>query len=292
MNFSLGEIDPLDPRVVDVDVELEPVGATGVVIGRVFDEVGEPVEGETVHFYSSELKARYQAISQQDGTFRIDAVQLAGDYRVWLFPRASFKDYSLRPVEVGGDGLELEIWLEHVATGTVTGALVDPLGRPVPDFVFWLRSTEAQGRSVSVTGDADGLFEVTDIAAGKLVFETRSMPRFTVKGFVLEPDGELHATLVLDWGEESLVGTVVNSEEVPMPGAKINLLWTRKKNDTQSVSFRHTVSNAAGRFSFSDLAAGEHRIHVVSGDYGSVQISHNVGEDATEPVIRMTRGKK
>ena len=186
--------------------------------------------------------------------------------------------------------MELEIRLERVASGTVRGRMVDPLGRPVPDFVFWLRSTKAQGRSVSVTSDGEGRFEAMDVPAGSLIFETRSLPRFTVKGFVLEPESELDATLVLDWGDAALAGTVLSPEGDPLPGAKVNLLWTHNAESRQSVSFRHTVTDAAGRFSFADLSAGAHRIHVVAGAYRGVQVSHNVGNDPTEPVIRMEPG--
>lgn len=289
VNLSLKEMTGPEPW--PLDIRLEPVGATSVVSGRVVDEEGEPVEGETVHFYSSQLKARYQVTSRGDGTFHLEAVQLADDYKVWLFPRTTYKDYTLRPVGVDRDGLALEIRLERVASGTVRGTMVDPLHRPVAGFVFWLRSTKAQGRSVSVTSDDQGHFEVSDVTAGKLVFETRSLPRFTVKGFVLKPDGEVDVTLVLDWGEETLAGTVVDPQGEVVPGAKVNLLWTHKSQEQQSVSFRHTVTDATGRFSFSELSAGVHRIHVVSGDYRGVQISHDVGNDPSEPVIRLTRGR-
>lgn len=271
----------------EVNVVLEPLDRTAPVSGVIADEAGEPVAGETVMLYSAERSGRYSATSNGQGHFTLGEVQV-GEYRLWIYPKRAFKDYTLDPVEVREEGLELEIRLESVETGVIRGRMVDPAGAAVPRFTLQLRSMTALGNSLDVVGDDGGRFEVEDVPAGSLLFETRSFPRLSVRGITLEPgDGERDLTLVLDWGEHSFSGSVVDEGGAPVPGARVQLSWDAKAAGLRSSSIRHTVTDAAGRFTFSELAPVEHAISVSVSGYAPGEAIHRVGEDGSEPTIKL-----
>ena len=275
-----------------VDVHLDALGDTSTVVGLVVDLAGEPIASETVYLYSRTLRTRYQGRSGLDGAFRIDDVQVAGDYKAWVFPKNAYRDWEQQPLSISSETTELLIELADIERGRVTGRLVDPAGSPIPGFDLWLRSQSAQGFSIALRSEDDGSFVVENAPAGPLVFETRSLPRFNIRAGDLRPNGETQVELVLDWGTETVAGMVIDPDGLPVAGARVQLTWTHRKGSTQATSFRDTSTDEEGRFEFGELARGVHRVHVISGQYRGVQIAHNVGVDSEEPTIQLRAKRK
>jgi len=276
-----------DAEEWQMDIVLKPLGTQVPVVGQVFDPEGHPVGSQTIHLRSAVNSAKYQATSDPDGHFSIEDVQVGGDYRLWLYPRDGYKDYSRVPVAIAEPGSEIEIVLEDLETGTVSGTMIDNLGKPVPRFALWLRSMKALGNSISVTGDDAGGFAVEDVPEGELHFETRSLPRLTVRGIRLTANESKEVHLVLDWGDLSFQGTVLDKAGKPIAGASVLLNWKHNKKGVQSSSFRNTVTDAAGRFTFSGLGAGDHTISVTTKSHGRAKEQYEVGGSGPDPVIRL-----
>ncbi|MBI4603540.1 MAG: carboxypeptidase regulatory-like domain-containing protein [Planctomycetes bacterium] len=274
---------------VEADIVLDPLGPRGSVSGLIVDTDGDPVPGETAYFHSAALSARYQATSDADGRFALEDIQAGDDYRVWVYPRGGYKDYARSPVEVLEEGTELEIVLEPLGAGSLRGRMVDASGAPVPRFSLWVRSMKALGNAVPVTSDEAGGFEVEDVPEGELLFETRSLPRITVRGVRLEAGASAEAELVIDWGPHSLAGTVVDEGGRPVAGAAVSLHWARSTERSQSSSFRNAVTDASGRFVFSELGPGEHKVQVTTVPHAPGQETYDVGSGAPEPVIRLRK---
>jgi hypothetical protein len=283
VHFRLDDQGDADRR--EVDIELEPLGPRAAVRGKLSGPDGEAVPGETVYLQSPSLDARYTAKTDGEGRFALADVQVGKDYRLWVYPQSGFKDHSRSDFEVPPEGIEVEIPLEAAAVGTLRGILADPDGRPVPRFTLWLRSLKALGRSLPLTSDAAGRFEVENVPEGDLIFETRSLPRFAVRGVQLAGGDEKDLTLVLDWGTHVAAGSVVDERGAPVAGAQVSLNWAQSAGGAQSSSFRNAVTDAAGRFSVSELAAGDHKLSVTSPDHGSVHVQYDVGAGAADPVI-------
>ncbi len=270
-----------------VDIVLDPLGERAPVTGRMSDPDQNPVSGETVYLHSTSLSARHQATSDDDGRFSLGDVQVGEDYRLWIYPRRAFRDYSRSPVSIVAPGVELECVLEPLEEGALSGVMVDPRGVPVPGFTLWLRSLKALGKSIAVTGDASGAFEASGVPGGELLFETRSAPRFTVRGIQCSPPADTVARLTLDWGKNALAGSVVDEHGGPVTGANVSLYWSMSSDGVQSSSFRSSVTDAAGRFSFSELAHGEHKLSVSSSTHTPAQETYDVGGEASAPVLRV-----
>jgi protocatechuate 3,4-dioxygenase beta subunit len=275
-----------------VEIVMEPLGAKAAVRGVVADTDGNPVTGEAVYLQSPSLNARYQAATDPEGRFELPEVQVGQDYRLLVYPKrqlkgAWLKDYSRSPVTVGEGGVELEVVLDRVGGGTVRGTMVDAKGAPIPRFSLWIRSLKALGSSTEVSGDDLGRFRAERVPEGDLLFETRSLPRLSLRGPHLAAEAEIELELVLDWGKETLGGSVVGEGGAPIPGANVSISWNSSKGGVQSSSFRNAVTDDAGKFLFSELGPGKHKVTARAPGFRQAQEDYDVGGQAQEVVLRL-----
>ena len=274
---------------LQIDIVMDALGARALVKGIVQDAAGVAVPNESVFLHATSMGARYQALTGEDGRFSLGEVEVGGDYRLWIYPRSTYRDHSAENLSVPEEGLDLAITLEPYEAAALRGVMVDPGGRPVPRFTLWLRSLKALGNSAAVTGDAKGAFEVAGVAEGEVLFETRSLPRITIRGFELSRGVDAAVTLVIDHGPHTLSGAIASDGGAPVAGAAVSLHWSHAAEGVQSSSFRSTVSDASGRFSFGDLAAGEHKLSVNAPGHAPSYTSHDVGGGGPDPLIELKR---
>jgi len=271
----------------ELDAELEPLGPMAVVSGVIsVADVGEPIPGETVYLHSAALDARYAARSDGDGRYSLE-VQVGETYRLWIYPEGAFKDFAKPAMSVPEDGLQLDIALEPLGSGRLLGVIVDSEGHPLPGFSFWLRSSMAMGRWLQVTGDDDGNFELDQVPAGGLFFDTRSPPRIKVHGVQLEADTEKDVELVVDWGEQELTGQVTDKRYEALVGAPVELHWGQTAKGVSSSALRRAVTDDEGHFKFTQLGPGEHRLKISLDGYKTYQSNHDVAREARELEIRL-----
>lgn len=265
------------PEDVRLDATMEVARSQGVVRGRVSGPDGEPVVGETVYLHSHGLKTRYQVNTLQGGEFEFPEVEVGHDYRLWMRPRGSYQDYLQKPIHVSEDPLEIDVLLEPLGRGRISGRMVDSGGAALGGFSLWLRSLKAAGKSLRVTGDDAGNFLVDDVPEGQLVFETRSLPRLSISGLTLSAGEEKEVTLALDWGDLEVEGRVIDESGLPIAGARVYLSWFQRDGLLRAGSTRKTLTDESGVYRLTQLGPGTHRISVSAAGYRSAQISHDVG---------------
>ena len=251
------------------DVELEDALETTEIYGTLLDGSGDRVPDERVQLKSKLLRAHYSVETDADGNFEFPEVKLGPEYRLSVFPKQGYRDYQRGPFEVGSSERPLKIVLEPLDTARLSGRMLNPEGRPIPDFRLWLRSTHAQARNLPVSGDEDGRFVVEDAPEGTLMITTRSVPHLEVMGVTLRPGQQKEVELVLDWGEDEFEGTVVNERGDPVAGAKLSLTWTKVNGSLESRSLRRGISDDRGWFRFTQLGPGIHHIEVNAANYAT-----------------------
>ena len=282
-----------DRETLKLDLVMEPLGDVAKVEGFILNQRGEPLSGQPVYLRSDSLKKGYGASSDADGRFVLDNVPVGNDYHLRVQPEHAYKDFTLDSVEVWKDAPELEILLEPLATGFMRGTMVDPDSAPIPGFTLRVWSNEATGFFLEVTSDDTGRFELEEAPAGELTFQTGSAPRLIVRGTKLEPRSTTDVVLVLDWGEHRVSGTVLDEDRRPAASATVRLSWSHTKGGLNSSSSRQTKTDAAGRFFFSALAPGAHRITASDAEGSKTSpVTYEVGSNAPEPVLELrARGK-
>jgi hypothetical protein len=270
-----------------LDVELRTVEDAARVAGVLESERGEPIAGATIVLGSKALGTHYQTVSDSNGDFSVPDVKIGQGYSLRVLPDGSYLDFTQHGIEVPEDGLSLEISLESLSTGRLVGRMVDAEGNRVPGFRLWVVSSAATRSAVPISSDERGYFELAEAPAGSLSFDTRSSPRLAVSGVLLPADGEREVILVLDWGDQELIGEVVGERGEPIAGAEVSLSWSHANGDIRSRSQRATRTNASGSFRFAQLGPGEHRLDVRAAGYRAVQEQHEVGRHAADVQVRL-----
>jgi hypothetical protein len=264
---------------IRLDVQLEP--APGAVLsGTLTTERGAPLAGERLQLQSPVSSARYVGVSGADGRFSIPGIEPGAGYYLTVRPQSAFADFD-RLVEVGEDGLALDIELRELKTGRLTGRLVDAGGRPIPNLELSIVSGQAQARSFAIRTDADGRFRADGVPTGHLSFLTSAPESLVVGGILLRPGGEADVLLRADWGDGALRGRVVGAGGRPLGGAEVELSWSYASEEGPAARTNRTlVTDPSGSFEFRRLGDGIHQLDVRAPGHREVQLDYQVAPDS------------
>jgi protocatechuate 3,4-dioxygenase beta subunit len=283
---SLPAPDAEAPLEVRLDATLRVVEDAARVSGLVRTERGEPVAGATVAL-SARIEARYQTVSGEDGSFSIPGVKVGAGYYLRVLAPPPFTDYSQRDIRVTEDGVSLEVVLESLETGRLTGRMIDAERNPIPGFRLWLATAAAVRSAVPITSDERGYFELAEAPAGSLSLDTRSSPRLRVTGISLPARGEVDVLLVLDWGDHEMEGKALDDRGDPVGGADVSLSWSHDRGGPVSSSRRGTRTDDRGVFRFTQLGPGKHVLEVRAEGYAPLAERHEIGRYAPEVEVRL-----
>ena len=139
--------------------------------------------------------------------------------------------------------------------------------------------------SVTVTTDDAGGFRIDDMSAGKLLVETRALPRVTVRGITLQPGAEANVRVPTGLGDCSVTGTVLESAGSPVQGAKVYVSWTRREGGLQSHLYGESVTDAGGQYRLSGVGPGELTVFVSTPGRRSARRSVRVDLPGSEMVV-------
>jgi hypothetical protein len=264
---------------LQLDAELQTLSDSATVSGIVQSRRGDPVPFVNLFLQSQQQRTDYRARSDREGGFSMPGVKFGSDYRLIVLARDTYRDYLQEQIDVTGGALFLDVVLEPLASGRLTGQMIDGDGNPIPNFRLWLVNIEAQHSSVPVSSDEGGYFVVEEAPEGTLVFDTRSSPLLRVSGINLPPGGDRDVVLQLDWGNYELRGSVLDEQGFPVAGAELFLYWSNEVGGLKSSSTRKSVTDASGLFRFSQLGPGPHRLNVRASGYRPRVQNYDVGLD-------------
>ena len=217
----------------------------------------------------------------------IHSVEPGDDYRLSINAVAAYKDYFQENIKVTKSGLTLNINLEVLDTGTLSGQMMDMYGTHIPNFMLVLETEESSYYKAHVLGDDAGHFTVEKAPAGELRLQTSSTPYYSIGGIQLAAGAELQVPVVLDWGYDAIEGRVVNDRGYPVAATNINLTWSHQQNGIRSASRRNTGTDEQGNFRFTQLGPGRHRLTINVKGYKPVSLNHNVALQGSQLEVKL-----
>ncbi|MEM9382183.1 MAG: sigma-70 family RNA polymerase sigma factor, partial [Planctomycetota bacterium] len=120
---------------------------------------GEPARGASVSLRGSNLVSGHAAKAAQDGSFRIDGIEL---HEIEVF--AIEKDHGKARAELAfRDGEPLHWEATLVLGNYATGVVVDEAGEPIPGWFVWACEDDPGLFHRDTRADASGRFELKDI---------------------------------------------------------------------------------------------------------------------------------
>jgi protocatechuate 3,4-dioxygenase beta subunit len=294
--------------VEQVELRAEPGGRVrGIILGA----DGGPVAGATVSlrpglnaFLGQITERRYrwlETVSGDDGRFDIPGVPPGNGYvlsaNAETFALEEKHGIDVREAEV------VELVVQGHAGAAVAGLVLDPDGRPVESAnvaMIYLDISRvlfsADGRSEPIVTDSEGRFRVHPVAAGRVAFvaATDGKAPSNIEDLAVV-DGGVYEDMVLQLGAgETVRGLVVDDEDKPVIGAKVELRPWERPDDPQFLKMVLKIrrveveTDGEGRFVASGLT-GE-RLVVQAGKPGyTTALRFGVGLDE-EVKIQISRG--
>ncbi len=249
---------------VRVDIEMDAEHERVPVMGWVSGPHGEAVIGARVNLSSQQPRAFHSTVSNEQGEFAFEDVEIGPRYRVRVDPGdESYKRYLSDFFPVGPDGAIHEVELDSSGEAELSGMLLDLEGRPVADLTIWLSNTDVPNhQDIAIQTDRQGYFDPIPVPAGTIRLGTRSSPSLSASGIVLSPGEERAVQIPLDWGKNWLLGRVVDQHGEPVPRATVIAQWQQEFPDVRSTSRRQTLTDLEGYFNFANLAAPSYQLTV------------------------------
>jgi hypothetical protein len=277
-----------DEVQLDVQMEADSDGPKVAVAGQVLGPLGEVVEGVRVGLKSFKSHKRYSARTNESGEFDIPEVEVGDGYTLSVRPTEDYEAYQSDFLSLGPQDAYHEIELEAAGLANLSGTVSNLYGKPLSGFTLSLRGigTSAQPR-VPVQTDASGRFRLERLRAGQVALESRSQPRLKASNIVLEAGQDKKVSIPLDWGDDWLLGRVVNAEGQAVSGASIVVSWKEQFRDVVSESRREVRSDLEGYFTVSNLGAEKYTVSVQAPGYRSIQVQHDLFGAAQELVVQL-----
>jgi len=265
------------PDEVIQNVRLEPIDQGADLGGTVRGDDGQAVAGATVELYSASRQRSYRSATDPGGRFALTGIVESDDYRLWVRPRGRYRDRVLENVALIGTGASLEVVVESLGVVSLRGQLVDPSGQPVPGFTMWLTPAYGAARAILVRSDPQGGFAVEGVPEGPAALQTRAAPQLSVSGIDVRSTSPQDLRIPIDVGAHSLEGRLLNADGRPVASGRLSLQWALGSGGLTSRSSRETVSDAEGRFVFTQLGVGPHILNATATGFRGVQQPAVVG---------------
>ncbi|HEX7704364.1 MAG TPA: carboxypeptidase regulatory-like domain-containing protein, partial [Kofleriaceae bacterium] len=254
----------------DVEINL-----SGSIAGVVVDQNDAPVSGASLEFRLVHGIDSGSATTAEDGSFKANALSGGGSYSyivrgpAWAaYPTTDGK--RSRPIEVHDAhthvaGLRIRVRVDRLS---IAGRVIDATGRPAPDVVVVANPQARAARSIDTT-DANGLFEIRDLAAGQYDLKTNALGGNGTDQSVAAGRTDIVIQLVEAGGIE---GTLDRFVTPPVVTAISDSGW-----------YNATVTGRT--FHVREVPAGDYEIRATSSDaQGSAKVTVVAGHTATVSV--------
>lgn len=266
-------------RVDSIDA---PSNATveGVSVqGVVQDQLGQSIGGMRVEFSpkasSSWGKKLYTATTDDKGEFLLNDIPAGIEYRLEVLGSGIYLSNLLNSVTVDLDMPTLTVTLDSVELVSVDGMFIGTDNTPIADFEILVQNIGIAYPGRKIIGDSSGFFQLAQFPAGELHLSTRGEEDFKITGITLRAGEYRNLILTLDKGGYHLAGRVIGELNAPVTQARVALTSSFMRDGYRSSSYRFTVTDSNGGFTFAGLSNNDHQLSVDAIGYQTRKFNHH-----------------
>lgn len=215
---------PLEPRIVlgaSLSLRLARAARPSTLLGRIVDELGEPIAGAQIIATDAAGGRTLAATSDVDGAFALRATEGA---RLTLRAQAEHRVPGQLQVALQGPAFELGDWSLPRGRGALVGRVLGPDGSPKAGALVGAYALPDGGAGdappiAELVASADGTFALRDLPAGPLQLSASALGlREAQRNVIVPVQAELRVELTLSEAlpEGQIRGTVRGSGGMPL----------------------------------------------------------------------------
>ena len=172
---------------------------------------------------------------------------------------------------------------------TLSGMLMNPEAAPVSNFELYIKNISTGIHTRRVVSDSSGYFSLSQFPLGEVSLTTRGPDFHKISGVMLTEENYANLVLLVDRGDRYLSGWVSDENGVALEKVMVTLEANLSDDGVEYSSYRSQTTDSSGRFSFSNIAAGEHRISAYANGFARLAVEYRLRNPSAELNLRLTR---
>jgi hypothetical protein len=277
----------------ELDLALVDSADTLRLSGWVGNDIGAALEGARV-----EISARNSAeddnfyltvFTDQRGNFLLEGVRAATRYKLTVNLAPEYPVYHDLDYYVGTDSQHLSILLKSLKFIDVNGMILNPESAPVANFEIYIKNVTTGVHTRKIVSDSSGFFSLEAFPLGEVSLTTRGAEFYKISGLVLAETDYSNLVLIVDKGDRYLTGWISDEDGIAIKKAMVTLDATIIDGGVKYSSYRSVSSDSTGKFSFDNVAVGEHRISVYANGFNKLDFQHRFQSQSDQVHLTLTR---
>jgi hypothetical protein len=283
----------LENPLIELDVTLADSTDTLQLSGWVANDIGVALEGVRIDI--STLKSAAEdnfyltVFSDERGNFVLEGVPAMAHYRLSAALAPEYPVYSDDDYYLGSGPQQLQIELKSLKFVNVAGMIQNPESAPIADFEIYINNLSTGVHSRKIVSDSSGFFTLERFPLGEVSLSTRGPEFFKISGLDLTELDYANLVLIVDRGDSYLSGWVSDENGITVEKAMVTLDATITRDGVEFSSYRSLSTDSEGRFSFTNIAHGDHRLSVYANGFNKLQSTHSLPGQSEQLQITLTR---
>lgn len=283
----------LEKPFIELDVTLADSTDTLQLSGWVANDIGVALEGVRIDI--STLKSAAEdnyyltVFSDERGNFVLEGVPAMAHYRLSAALAPEYPVYRDDDYYLGSNPQQLQIELKSLKFVNVAGMIQNPESAPIADFEIYISNLSTGVHSRKIVSDSSGFFSLERFPLGAVSLSTRGPEFFKISGLDLTELDYANLVLIVDQGDRYLSGWVSDENGIAVEKAMVTLDATISRGGIEFSSYRSLSTDSNGRFSFANIAHGNHRISVYANGFNKLQTTHSLPEQSDQLQITLSR---
>ncbi|MCP4769087.1 MAG: carboxypeptidase regulatory-like domain-containing protein [Gammaproteobacteria bacterium] len=275
-----------------LDVVLADSVATLRLSGWVGNDLGVSLEGARVDISAlnstGDNNYYLTVFTDHQGNFVLEGVRASTHYKLTVNLAPEYPVYHDPDLYVGADPRHLGILLKTLKFVNVNGMILNPESAPVADFEIYIKNVTTGVHTRKIVSDSSGFFSLDEFPLGEVSLTTRGAEFYKISGLELSESDYANLVLIVDKGDRYLTGWINDENGIAVKKAMVTLDATISDGAIEYFSYHSSSTDSNGKFSFDNVASGEHRISVYANGFNKLDIQHRFQSQSDQVHLTLT----